>query len=265
MTEEIIKPSYKNVSKYEHTCKTCLDRNLLVECECGCHELMFRRDKHGKTRYFLRGHIVRVSNRKPKKQRSPSVKDRFNCQKCRDMSWIIECECKCGGVLNRCNKDGYVKKFIMNHHMNLDEFKIDQDGEKNANWKGGITYSHNYRYLKMPDYFNAEKSGYVAEHIYVYQEYYKVCILPEYEIHHLDPVREGYCNNMVWNLKLMKKSDHLSHHKKIDMSDRKCNLCNGKTRKDKNGYDDWRADINGFLCFNCYLMVRAYKIKFGLE
>ena len=63
----------------------------------------------------------------------------------------------------------------------------------------------------------------------------------------------------------MMRDKHFSHHKKKDLSERICVLCNGKTRKDRNGYEDWRIDIDGYLCFDCYINIRYYRKKFGFE
>jgi hypothetical protein len=106
----------------------------------------------------------------------------------------------------------------------------------------------------MPEYPRAEKNGYVAEHIYVYQEYNKVCILPWAEIHHLDAVREGYCNNMSWNLIGVMKAAHRTLDRTKNMDNRRCSLCGStKTYVKNNGRPMWYGKTeNNLKCKNCY-------------
>ena len=87
-------------------------------------------------------------------------------------------------------------------------------GENHPSWKGGRKKHGNYWFLHMPDYFSSYESHYVEEHVYVYQEYNKCCVLPWGIVHHIDPVTEDYCNNMPWNLQGMLRSKHQSMHMK---------------------------------------------------
>jgi hypothetical protein len=47
----------KNRDKY--FCQNCIDRNYLIECECGCNKLLFRYSESGQLRRFINGHNCR--------------------------------------------------------------------------------------------------------------------------------------------------------------------------------------------------------------
>jgi hypothetical protein len=50
----------------------------------------------------------------------------------------------------------------------------------------------------------------------------------------------------------MTRAQHARLHKKKDMSDRKCLLCNSETTYiDKDGYPHWGFYENGFICKSC--------------
>src|SRR6188508_1424820 len=40
----------------KYFCKRCKDRNWLIECACGCHGLLFKRDKWNRVRRYLYHH-----------------------------------------------------------------------------------------------------------------------------------------------------------------------------------------------------------------
>lgn len=50
MTEDNI------TKKNKSFCKNCHDRNYLIECKCGCGQVLFRRDSNRALRYFIKGH-----------------------------------------------------------------------------------------------------------------------------------------------------------------------------------------------------------------
>jgi hypothetical protein len=97
----------------------------------------------------------------------------------------------------------------------------------------------------------------------MFQEYYQCCMLPWGVVHHKDPVRKGYCNNMIWNLEGMMRSKHTEIHNmgnqrhRKDLSGRRCSNPNCKNPikiyyNDK-GKERWLKDgKGGFNCQNCY-------------
>lgn len=66
-----------------------------------------------------------------------------------------------------------------------------------------------------PDHPNVNKKGYVMEHRLVYEEYYKCCLLPWAEIHHIN---ENKKDNRIQNLMTLSTSQHVAlHYKKKGM------------------------------------------------
>ncbi len=166
-------------------------------------------------------------------------------------------ECKCGTLIPFLNYANKPARFKQGHNS-----RAGQTGPDNNNWKGGRRKDSNgYWMLCMPDYPSSQKSGYVPEHVYFYQEYYKVCICKWAEIHHIIPVTKDYCNNMPWNLKAVTKDEHRKITHTIDMSDWFCSDCNSKETyiKKNNGRPFWYNDWNGgHRCHTCQCR-RRYK------
>lgn len=170
--------------------------------------------------------------------------NKYFCLRCKDQNYLIECADGCGEVIFRYGRNRTIKKYKKGHYSKL---------ENSHRWKGGIRYTDNYREIYMPDYFSAQKNGYVREHIYVYQEYHKVCILPWIEVHHIDPVREGWCLNLPWNLITVTKPEHrkLDRTKKSD--DWRCSKCGKNTYKKPNGRPMWYYNSqHELICKRCY-------------
>ena len=113
------------------------------------------------------------------------------------------CGCNCGKLINIVDKRGRPREFLKNHDKIGKQFLFAKKGENHYNWKGGRKLSNNYYFLYIPEYYRSDSLGYVAEHIYFYEQYHKVCILPWIVVHHIIPVSKGYCNNMPWNLMIM--------------------------------------------------------------
>lgn len=179
--------------------------------------------------------------------------NKYFCNHCKDKNYLIECGCgSCTEIITKRNKYGKIVKYKKNHDKkNLDFSHI--SGQNSKWYKTGIKYRHNYRYILIPDYYRADKSGYVAEHIYVYQEYHKVCILPGIEIHHIDPVREGYCNNMPWNLITVTRAQHRIIDGLKQSDGWRCSKCGLDTYIKPDGRPMWYNDgAGGKWCDKCY-------------
>lgn len=182
---------------------------------------------------------------------SSNIDNKYFCVNCKDQNYLIECTCGCGELIFRYDKSRKQRRFKPYHHS---------FGPNNYNWNNGIRYTRNYRYLLMPDYPRAESNGYVAEHIYVYQEYHKTCILPWAEVHHIEPVREGYCNNMPWNLMCVMKSFHRTLDRTKNLDNHICIICGSGTRKKPNGRPMWYYDKDrNPLCDGCYKKSKHVK------
>lgn len=139
-------------------------------------------------------------------------------------------------------------------------------------WKGGRKFNKEEGYwsLYLPDYFSADKGGYVRENVYIFQEYHKCCMLPWGDVHHKDFNKE---NNKISNLIGLMHSKHLSLHKlgkHKDTSDRRCYRCksnktNFKAPNLKSGnktpYPRWQHlpwDKINWYCDRCYTNEKRY-------
>src|SRR3982751_5197067 len=90
------------------------------------------------------------------------------CEKCKGRNWLIECTCgKCGQVIPSKDKQYRTHKFVLGHATKLRD-----------NYQGGRLLRNNYWYIYKRHYFSSYESGYVLEHVFVYQEFHKCCILP---------------------------------------------------------------------------------------
>lgn len=140
------------------------------------------------------------------------------------------------------------------------------------NKKYRINYGE-YQAIYKPYFKYRYKSGYIKEHRYIYHiylsiKYNRIIYLPKsYDVHHIN---ENPRDNRIQNLELISKAKHKSIHNPIkDRSNTFCNLCKSKTTRihlNKNGkyYVDWFNDINGFLCYECYITIRRHQKRFSL-
>ena len=83
-------------------------------------------------------------------------------------------------------------------------------GDKGANWKGGKrTTSGGYRQVLMPEHPRADKSGYVMEHILVWEDATGVSVPENCCIHHLNGDKT---DNRIQNLCMMLHKAHTVFH-----------------------------------------------------
>lgn len=124
------------------------------------------------------------------------------CKNCRDRNWLIECACGCGGVLTRISPHREVRKFIHGHNIGK--------GDKCTFWKGGERYDGRYIRVKAPNnHPRPHKYGVVYKHILVFETYYKCCMLPWGNVHHID---EDKKNNDPKNLQGFTRGGHTTNH-----------------------------------------------------
>lgn len=116
-----------------------------------------------------------------------------------------------------------------------------------------------------PERYKRTRRHGVYEHVYVYEQYNKCCILPWGQIHHINGKRD---DNRPENLRGMMESDHMKLHlignkrAKKDMIGRKCELCGETTTYVKrNGCHQWFKNPfgKGFINRRCHDELRKAK------
>lgn len=122
------------------------------------------------------------------------------------------CACDCGQL--RPIKDNRGReRFYINGHCDkgwLEEGHDISKLEKNAMWNGGIMHMmQGYIRLKRPKHPRADHKGYVFEHVLIYEEYNKCCVLRSGAVHHINHIRN---DNRIENLELMGHGQHSSFH-----------------------------------------------------
>lgn len=63
-------------------------------------------------------------------------------------------------------------------------------GERSGNWKGGRTKRHGYIYVLRPEHPRANASGYVGEHIVVWEEAHAEPLPKGWVVHHLNGIKD---------------------------------------------------------------------------
>lgn len=169
-------------------------------------------------------------------------------------NWLLGyCNCGCGEEIPIFDyKNGKQRMYVYNHH-NI--------GKKARGWKGGKTIdSKGYTKVWTPTHPNAEKSGYIKEHILVMSKHLGRPLKKGEVIHHID---ENKLNNNINNLQIFNRSSHRSFHNignkygKKDMNNRKCLRCNSdKTYTNKKGHTCWYKFKDGFSCRKCWRKIK---------
>jgi hypothetical protein len=62
--------------------------------------------------------------------------------------------------------------------------------EKSPGWKGGkYVECAGYVRIMIPTHHRADRDGYVLEHIVVYEDHHRCCILPCGAVHHINHIK----------------------------------------------------------------------------
>jgi hypothetical protein len=160
-------------------------------------------------------------------------------------SKLIPCECGCGERIKEIGIDGRKRRFKIHHNVKR---------ENNPNWTGGrIIHSSGYIHVLKHEHPYADVNGYVKEHRLVVEKHLGRYLEEYEEVHHINGNKT---DNRIENLELMTDSEHTTLHNMIDMSDRKCLICNSdQTYRNQLGNLCWfRHPITKeeWLCNICY-------------
>lgn len=101
-------------------------------------------------------------------------------------------------------------------------------GARNPRWKGGVSHSGGYVLLLMPTHPNANKAGYVREHVKIMSDKLGRRLHRHEIVHHLNGLKS---DNRLDNLMVMTRSVHASGHHKYLLKPR--SLKNLKARQVK--------------------------------
>lgn len=168
-------------------------------------------------------------------------------------SFILgKCNCGCNEDISIRTIRGYVRRY-KNFHSN----KL---GNNHFWIKGEYTDKKGYTHVLKWDHPQHDNNGYVLKHRFIYEEYHGCCLLPWIEIHHIVPINKGGTDD-VSNLLPVTTSEHMMIHKKVDLSDRFCVICNSNiTYKYKNHNPIWRKYKEGYSCLSCYVKTPEFRL-----
>lgn len=184
----------------------------------------------------------------------------YNCGKCKDRNWLIQCKCgNCNEVITLRTKY-YIRKYKQGHNLKT----IDHNGENNYFWNGGIAKTNN-GYIKTysPNHPYKQHDNYIHTHRLIYENYLSIIMdedvyIPNnYDIHHINGVKT---DNSLTNLQLVTRKEHMKIHmignkrNEKDKSNRICLICDSKkTYTRKNNHSSWYNYKDGFICDKCYV------------
>jgi len=123
------------------------------------------------------------------------------------------CECgDCNKLIKEKDDRGRPRRFKLGHVHKLYDLK---KGSEAHGWRGGKPkHTEGYEWIWVPEgYPNRSKLGYILLHRYIYQEYYKCCLLKGIIVHHKD---ENKLNNSIDNLQPVTRGQHNKIHKNFD-------------------------------------------------
>ncbi len=88
-------------------------------------------------------------------------------------------------------------------------------GQNNPSWKGGkTTNTQGYSLVLKPDHPNADKSGYVLEHVFIMSQHLGRAIEGDECVHHKNGIRK---DNRIENLELLTRERHFSGQRVADL------------------------------------------------
>lgn len=83
--------------------------------------------------------------------------------------------------------------------------KRSKSGAESPRWKGGIKECRQYRYVYKPEHPRADKHGYIAEHILIWEETHQKALPKSYIVHHINGIKK---DNRPENLIALRQDKH---------------------------------------------------------
>lgn len=118
---------------------------------------------------------------------------------------FIYCACGCKKTRPLSDKYGRVMRYIGHHR------KGSRKVIHNVDFLAYYIDAQGYRHVFQPDYYSANKKGYVIEHRFLYEVAYNCCLLDHTDIHHKNGIKT---DNRLSNLEAMNDSEHRKLHLK---------------------------------------------------
>ena len=179
----------------------------------------------------------------------------YNCLRCRDKNWLIQCKCElCDEIIFLRNPGGRLNKVKYGHQNR---------GKNHATWNGGVfPDGEGYLLEYAPQHPFKNKTNRVRQHRLIYEHYLYILfdehiyIPKDIHIDHINGIRD---DNRIINLRPISPADHNSHHKKKHKGDTTCSSpeCKNPTKTyiRKNGFPLWYGnEKDGYLCNTCHVI-----------
>lgn len=181
------------------------------------------------------------------------------CSNCYGKNYLDICICGCNELIFKIDKWGQLIKYKKGHYWR------NKKGNKNPNFKCRTRITKiGYCIFYYPNHPKAPKYGYMPLHRHVYEYFHKCCLLPNWDIHHINCIKS---DNHKHNLIPVLKKDHIIIDKinqkriRINKINRFCLLCNGKTISNNKNCEMWYKYKNGYICHSCHYKERWKKLK----
>jgi len=127
-------------------------------------------------------------------------------------NYLKDCLCGCGIKIWHWDKFHQTRYYVIGHSPKFRNSPWHQTGTNNPNWNGGRFIHRGYIYIYKPNYHSSHKSGYVAEHVFVWQEANKAVMLKWGVVHHINGIKT---DNSIGNLEGMTNSNHMKLHRSL--------------------------------------------------
>jgi hypothetical protein len=164
----------------------------LIQCLCGCRQLLLNKDEDGKPTRYILGHNLKMRAKERK---------------------LVPCACGCGELILSLGRQ--CKPVQFKHGHNAVGRKLDSP-EKHSNWRGGITKRGGYIYRRAEGHPRADKENghhYVPEQVLVMEQYLGGYLWDWEIVHHMNGIKD---DNRIENLDLVTKAEHAKiHHPEI--------------------------------------------------